>query len=303
MMLQLLSQAHAGLGRRRGAGRLRAALPLNRLARAWLRSAVVESERRRPDDVTVVIGVRNRADYRLTNALESIRAQTLPAHAVRATVVDYGSGAEAAALTREECRRFGADYVRVAEAPVWSRSRCLNVGIRRATTKFVLVSDVDIVLSPSYLAEALETLRREPLSVVCAAMLDLPPEAVDAFGPAGRRREAPCLEEWKARCAPRLGLTMHPSIATTYTAFFRLVRGLDEYYAVWGCEDLDLMRRFEYLGLAARPPGAEGFYVHQWHPKYEDVPGGAQAEQIARNYAYLEAAHSILRNPRGWGNP
>src|SRR5262245_7440332 len=44
-----------------------------------------------PDTVTVVIGVRNRADTRLASALASLRRQRYPQELLRIVVVDYGS--------------------------------------------------------------------------------------------------------------------------------------------------------------------------------------------------------------------
>jgi hypothetical protein len=262
---------------------------------------VLRHERGRPDDITVLIGVRNRADHRLANALESLRAQTLPRGSLRVSVLDYGSEPAASAETRALCRRYDVECLRIDDAPVWSRSRCLNVGIRRAETKFLVTSDVDIVFSPRYLADAIETLKRRPLSVVCSPMLDLPQEAVACFKRAAENGEAPPVGAWKERCSARLGWELHPSIAATYTAFLRLVRGYDEYYAVWGYEDLDLMRRLECLGLRRRKLDTQSFYLHQWHPKFEDVQGGELAEQIRRNRAHLDENRSILRNGPGWG--
>src|SRR5262245_63665776 len=73
---------------------------LRPLGRAWLRRAVLRDQLSRPCDVTVAIGVRNRTDYRITNTLRTIRAQTHPEALVRIVVVDYGSEPSSAELTR-----------------------------------------------------------------------------------------------------------------------------------------------------------------------------------------------------------
>ena len=123
-------------------------LLLESAGRAWLRRTVLRHEVSRTDDVTVLIGARNRANYRLENALRSIRSQTYPADLVRIVVVDYGSEPVGASRTASMCARHDAEYLRVDGVEVWSRSRCLNIGIRHANTKFLLVSDVDIVFPP-----------------------------------------------------------------------------------------------------------------------------------------------------------
>lgn len=300
---RLLSGLHAAVGGRRGGHRLLRWLRVRRLGRAWLRRTVLREARAGPNDVTVVVGVRNRTDHRLANALESLRAQTHPADRIRALVVDYGSEPADARATVDLCRRYGAEYLRVDGAAVWSRGRCLNVGIRRAETTFLMTSDADIVLSPGYLADAVRMLRSEPLSVVCAPMLDLPEETTRTAKRAARTDGALPLEAWRRRAEPRFEWRFHPSIAVTWTSLYRLVRGYDEFYAVWGEEDVDLMDRFRRLGLTPRPIAGDSFYLHQWHPKFEGVPEGEEAAQVRRNREHLERSHSILRNGPDWGVP
>jgi len=301
--LEFLSHVLGRLGRSRHARRFLRTLRwrLRWLKCAWLRRAVLRHELVRPDDVTVLIGIRNRADHRIANALRSIREQKYPAHLIQIAVIDYGSEPTSAQLTKDVCQRHGAEYVRIDDAPIWSRSRCLNVGIRRATTKFLMTSDADVVLSPRYLSGALHVLTTSHLSVICSPMLDLPEDSTATFRRMAETGEDLQAETWKQSCSPRLGWDFHPSVAVSYTAFFQLIRGYDEYYELWGSEDDDLLRRLQYLGLQVQTLDAESFYLHQWHPKFEGVPGGKHAKQIQQNRLHLEISHSILRNDRSWG--
>ena len=43
------------------------------------------------EDITVVIGVKNRFDHRLENAFKSIRSQDYPQKLIKITLVDYDS--------------------------------------------------------------------------------------------------------------------------------------------------------------------------------------------------------------------
>jgi hypothetical protein len=300
-MLTTSPQIPASWGQSNILGPMLRALGLGGLGRTWLRRAVLAHLLSRPRDITVVIGVRNRADYRIANALRSIREQTYPAELVRALVVDYGSEPASQAVILNLCRQHDVEYFRVDEAPVWSRARCLNIGIRRVSTTFLMTSDADIMLSPRYIADAIRALDVSPLSVLCSSMLDLPETSVEvmkeAAGPAGQL----ALEKWKDWCSPRFGSAFHRSVALTYTAFFHLIRGYDEHYEVWGSEDDDLMRRFRYLGLTPRGLDSESFYLHQWHPKFEGVPDGQHAAAIRRNHRHFWWNHSIVRNDHDWG--
>lgn len=300
-MLTRLPEIPASLGRSQILGRMVRALGLSGLARAWLRRAVLGDLLSRTRDITVVIGVRNRADYRIANALRSIREQTYAAELVRVLVVDYGSEPSSQTVIMTLCMQHDVEYLRIDEAPVWSRARCLNIGIRRASTTFLMTSDTDVMLSRRYIADAIRALETSPLSVVCSSMLDLPQESVEIMKAATRPEGQLALDTWKDWCSPRFGSPFHPSVALTYTAFFQLLQGYDEHYEVWGGEDSDLMRRFRYLGLRLQTLDSGSFYLHQWHPKFEGVPGGQHAPVIGRNHAYLRRNHSILRNDRDWG--
>jgi hypothetical protein len=271
------------------------------VSRRWLRRALVEECGDRPDDVTVLIGVRNRTDHRLINALRSIREQTHSRELVRILVVDYGSEPAAAAFVADTCRAHGADYLYVEEGGVWARSRCLNVGLRRVETTFVLTSDVDILLSPEYVARAVRALRSEPLSLVGSAMLDLPEESAAEVRAAVSEPGPLPLAAWKERGSPRMDREIHPSILMTYTAVHHLVRGYAEYFELWGGEDVDLLRRLERLGLRPRVVGPPAFYLHQWHPKYEGVPEDGRDAVIRRNHDYPARHDSIVRNGPEWG--
>ena len=302
VFLASLSRAYGALGRWR-ITRVIIFLLLRSAGRAWLRRAVLRHELSKTDNVTVAIGTRNRADYRLENALRSIRRQTDPADLVRVVVVDYGSEPVDASRTARMCTRHGAEYVRVDGVEIWSRSRCLNVGIREANTKFLLVSDADIVFPPHYLSSCVELLAASPISIVGSAMLDLPEESASILEQSARMGNELQFDSWKEWCRPRHNHAFHPSICATYTAFFHVVRGYDEYYEVWGNEDDDLHRRFRYLGLAPKPLGPESSYMHQWHPESARGRDGKNAEQVERNQLYLAKARSILRNDVSWGIP
>ena len=300
-MLTILSLLHAVMGRSHSTRRLWRALRIEQVGRNWLRWTILPHERARLDDITVLIAVRNRSDYRLANALSSVRAQTYPAKLVTIIVVDYGSEPASMRETAALCRANGASYVRI-EASVWSRSRSMNVGIRQTTTKYLLIADADIIFSPRYLADSVAALRSSPLSVIYAPMHDLPEETTEVVkGAAGMNGDRD-LALWKSWCSPRCGWAFHPSIAFTFTAYFQCIRGFDEFYEIYGAEDMDLSRRFAYLGLEPKLLNFDSFYLHQWHPKFEGIPDGEHNTQIERNRVYHGQTYSIVRNNRQWGH-
>ncbi len=302
LLLSLLSPILGELGAGQRGRALLKRLGVRRLAQRLLRTAVVEPQRDRADDVTVLIGIRNRTDHRLSLALRSIREQQYREAAVQAVVIDYGSEPIAAERAAAVCREFGASLVRVETTDVWSRSRCLNIGIRRATSKFLLTSDVDIIFSPSYITEAVQRLRESPLSIVCARMLDLPEPTSDVLRGASESAAGLRMHDLKPTSTPRLNWAYHPSIAMTYTAFYQFIRGYDEFYELWGSEDDDLFRRLTKLGLEANVIDSDdAFYLHQWHPKYENIPEDGREQSVKRNAERWRRMQSIVRNDASWG--
>jgi GT2 family glycosyltransferase len=302
-MLSILSRTYQVLSIARSTRRRLPPTLLQRAGRSWVDRAVGRQGKGRPADVTVLIGTRNRADHRLANSLRSLCEQPYPAELLRAVVVDYGSEPEDAERTELLCAEHRAEYVRVDGVSVWSRSRCLNVGIRRAATTLFLTSDVDILFSPGYVADAVAALTRPQPAYVCAAMLDLPEESAEVVERTARTGNALQLDAWKARSRPRHDWEHHPSICLTYTAVLQAIRGYDEFYETWGWEDYDLARRLEYLGLGRRLLDSGSFYLHQWHPESERGRDGLGAAIVERNRQHFKRTHSIVRNDRNWGIP
>lgn len=302
--LSILSWLWRALGTTRPGRVVLRLLPLRSIARRMLRTAAVEPALDRPDDVTILIGIRDRSDHRLTLALRTIREQTYPAELVRIMVIDYGSDRSHAARVAEQCAEYRAEYLRVDGVDRWSRGRCLNIGIRRVTTKYLITSDADILFSRSYIAHAIEALRSTPLAVFCAPMLDLPEDSVDDLRAVARSGAPLPLDDWKRAGTPRHDWATHPSIVITLATYYRMVRGFDEFFELWGSEDVDMLRRLTRLGLDRLALTSEdAFYLHQWHPKYENLHAARDRTEhaIRRNADHRRRSHSILRNPDGWG--
>ena len=124
------------------------------------------------EDVTVIIGVKNRLDYRITNALKSLRNQTYDQNLIKIILVDYNSNKKLIRKYKKICKKYNTDYVRVSNQPVWSRSHCLNIAIKRTKTKYILTSDVDIIFEKNYIKTVIKKLQIKPYRVIVCKMLD-----------------------------------------------------------------------------------------------------------------------------------
>lgn len=251
------------------------------------------------DSITVVIGIRNRGDYRLRNALWSLKHQDYPDHLVRIVVVDYGSIPEHLASTVQLCDRFGATCVSLLAQGGWNKPKCLNYAIKRTNTKFLLSSDVDVIFPTNYLKEMVSLLKRKPLSVVYSRMLDLPEDSVNAVRELDELDLPIPLNALLELATARGAGHENAGINGTYTFYYQYLRGYDEIYEGWGSEDNDLMKRFFILGLDITSIYAAVSYLHQWHPKGEGITNFH--ESARKNREYCERTHSIVRNLQQWG--
>lgn len=267
--------------------------------RLWLQRALMRRIAGRPDSITVVIGIRNRSDYRLRNALWSIRHQSHPPELVKIVVVDYGSSPEHTQEAQRLCENFGAAFWRVSNAKIWSKPKCLNLAIKQVETKFLLSSDVDVIFPDNYIAAAIAALKSRPLAVIYSRMLDLAPDSVELMQRLASDDLPIPFPELIAATNPRGPGCENAGINASYTFFYQLIRGYDEFFEGWGSEDNDLQTRFHQLGLDILSIYPDAVYLHQWHPKGEGV--GDFHGSARRNKEYLEKQRSIFRNRTGWG--
>ncbi len=251
-----------------------------------------------PNTVTVVIGIKNRSDYRLRNALWSLAKQKYDKALLDIIVIDYGSETEHQSNSQKLCDEFGAECVLLANAKEFNKSNCLNYAIKRTDSKFLLSSDVDVIFPQNYIEIMVDKLLQNPLSVVYSRMNDLPESSTPLLKKLYDNNLPIAFDELLSHCSPR-GTGIHNAgINGTYTIFYKYIRGYDEFFCGWGVEDNDLMVRFERLGLdiCSIFPIT---YLHQWHPKGEGIIDYKATAK--RNRVYYEKAKSIIRNPDSWG--
>lgn len=251
------------------------------------------------DTVTVVIGVRNRSDYRLRNALWSLKNQDYPSELIKIVVVDYGSEPFHRDRIIDVCNSFDVNRITLPDIGKWNKPNCLNYAIKRCHTKFFLSSDVDVIFPDNYIAGMVTMLKDNPLSVVYSKMCDLPEEATDHLMSL-EENNSPIDFAYLLRMTTHRGTgNTNAGINGTYTYFYQYVHAYDEFYEGWGSEDNDLQKRFQYLGLDIVSLQTKATFLHQWHPKGEGI-SDFHASAL-RNRKYYEKTNSIIRNLQQWG--
>lgn len=244
------------------------------------------------EDITIVMAIKDIDEKYLINCLSSIREQTYKQSLIEIILVDYGSEMRFSSLYRGICGQYRVKYIKAYNKPVWSRANALNIGIRKARTKYILIADIDIIFEKNYIEEGIKELKRDPFQIIVNAMLDLPDITI----------EGKDYNELRSLVTPRYNWEYHPSINLTFTKFYRQIRGYDEAYRVYGSEDDDMMKRFRLFGLAIRSIKDHTSYLHQYHEKFRNVKGIKRLKEIiALNRYYYNNTDSIVRNQARWG--
>lgn len=203
--------------------------------------------------LTIIFGYRNREPERVDRCLASLAAQTRKDFVV--LFVDYGSWPAQAAAARAVVEKYPFARYIYAETRgwVWNRSHALNIGIRLATTPYIMTSDVDILYSPDFIKTLLYN--QTGRDIVHCAPRFLPPgfkEWNTIFSVCSSLDASAKAHNGVCQCVPR-------EIAVR-------TQGFDEYYRMWGLEDVEFSDRMKRLGLEEKWIEEQTAIYHQWHP-------------------------------------
>jgi hypothetical protein len=280
--------------------------PLNTLIQRPIRQKKLKSSiqdaTKLKDEVTVIYGIRNRVDYKFWHSLNSVRLQDYDQMRIKILVVDYGSSESDLEIIRSFCAEFNAELLETHKTGDWNRAHCLNIGIKRTTTKILLTTDTDIIFSKNYLSVLVDTLKNTPLSVIFSRCLDLKESTAEFLISQFKEGQSLEPEELKSQAEGRSSGEANAGINASYTQFYQDIYGYDEYFKLWGSEDNDIKRRLEYFGLESRSIADKAYYIHQWHPKHDGVNTSPELKKtIEKNHQYFQQDHRIFKNMDDWG--
>ena len=266
-----------------------------------LRRLFYFKEMSKDTSVAVLIPIKDRELYRLINCLTSLKHQSYPSKLISITIIDYNSEATCSKNIKKISEEFKTAYIHVPNVETWSRSHCLNVGIRKSLTKYILISDVDLIFSNSYIEECVSKLKKYPMSLLVSKMLDLPESSENRVRGYAEKRKLPDINQLAVNSTTRFNDPYHASIIFTQTKWLKKIKGYDEYYKLWGFEDIDMFNRLLKLGLKVENLSPSSFYLHQWHKKYLGVISKNLEFILDKNKKYYDSVYTIKRNGPDWG--
>lgn len=198
--------------------------------------------------VTVVYIIKNRDWQKLVNSFCSIKNNTK--HTFKTIVVDYGSNKDYRNQIKQACDKHEMVYLRSeTQGWPWSRGHALNIGIKQASTKYIMNCDIDFYFSGDIIDACLTKI--QPNSFLHCRCYFLPRS--------GRIAKA------------KKGAYAHRGFLFIEKKLFGQVYGFDERIKYWGSEDADLYNR---LSAQSKQPlwlDDKPLLYHVWHPSIKDI--------------------------------
>ena len=253
------------------------------------------------EDVTVILPVRNRYNFRLDNTLNSIRQQDYDADLIKIVLVDYGSDRNFEDHYRLVSEQYEAEYLRVDGPMKWNLSHATNLVLKQTTSKYVLCTGMDLMLSPKFVQESIKQVNQKPGQMHIATMYESPEGLITGF--------LDTLDMDSLRDSSKLMFrhdawphVRNPGINMGLKYYYERIRGYDERYTLWGYEDDDFVKRMELSGLRMTSDNPHIYCIHQYHPIERVLEPEKFNPTQQLNWRMLKNDHTIMRNASGWGD-
>ena len=248
-----------------------------------------------PPRVSAILSSYDRPDF-LRRSLLSYASQTRPVDEV--VITDDGSSVDVPSGIADVLPGlpFPVLFVRQPHQ-VFRLAKCRNNGIREARGDYLIFSDQDIVLFPSYVERFLAHARAREFLVGNFERLDetatarITDDLIRGRGietlvsKAGERevRKQYRKDLWyrleHALGVRKIATKLRGGVFGAWRSDLVAINGLDEEYRGWGAEDDDLGRRLHRAGVVGRNVFREVLALHMLHP-----PNRAQGELPNKDY-------------------
>ena len=208
-----------------------------------------------------LVPYRNRDLVRVERCLRSIQHQELTDFEI--VFVDYGSDEPMKSQIQHLCGQFPTlHYVYLnTQGWFWSRAAALNEAFRHAKGKYAIVVDIDIMFPPHFLDYYHQHIT--PTTAYQYQCYYVTEEFKDYENINYTAQHPYKVSE----IAGAGGLLVLPIAAV------RAIGGFDEYFCVWGMEDIDFKIRLRNSGIQLLPTDfSQVKTFHQWHERLFATP-------------------------------
>lgn len=205
--------------------------------------------------LSILFAYRNRDLQRVKFGMESLASQENKRFEV--IFVDYGSEEKYSLALQELLKEYSfVRYYYVAHPGLlWNKSKALNFAIRKSSTPFIFIADVDLVF-PNGTIESLAGLANEENFHLFKLGYLNKTESENVLNQ--NRQLSPSIVE-------RFG-SVNGTVLVSTNAIEK-IHGLDEFFHFYGAEDVDLFSRLEKSGRK-RVFSEDVYFYHLWHRSF-----------------------------------
>src|SRR6218665_824554 len=203
--------------------------------------------------ITLVLTNRNRDLRIIKNSLDSLAIQSL--NEFELFFVDYGSSEIYLLQLEELISQYSKIQLIVCpvSGQLWNKSRAINIALKKCTTPFFMVGDVDLIFAPDFVSIATTLAKSNEVHYFQYGFLSKEESLIN-------KKYYDYFVDFKGSDEVT-GTTMFPSTV------LKSVNGYDEFYHGWGAEDTDVHIRMKNLGLNVNFYDKKILIRHQLHPK------------------------------------
>jgi hypothetical protein len=232
--------------------------------------------------ITIIYPYRNRDLLRIKNSLDSLAAQSVKNFKV--LFVDYGSDLVKHRQVEEMLVNYKfVNYIySYSIHQPWSRSKAINIGIRKVETDYVFIADIDIIFHFKFI-EFLYQIKNPVTSFYFQVGY------LDKY----ESQELKSFDDYKitlTSSSQAQGLSLIP-----YQILMEL-NGFDEFFHYWGAEDEDLHNRIINANYTSKFYEKEIFLLHQWHPEFKKSDGNVLTTDLRLSNIYNLNLHKLIFN-------
>lgn len=259
--------------------------------------------------VSLVIATHNIDAPRMQNLLESIQCQTI-CDKIETIIVDYASTQENQEQLQKITTPFNCNVYTINQGE-WSPPRANNIGIRKTSAKTVIKIDADLILEPRAVEDTLHHMKNKRTFIIRQPLFL--PRQLDLSTLAFPRDYERIKNEKLHYQLPSYG-----GFFAAPRQWWHRIRGYDERYRLYGCNDWDLWNRAlrdgmnrvifgepnlkGMKGITAYTPNSRVY--HQWHPKpwiRLNVSTERFESYKKKNRQIYNDSKGVIRNNKDWG--
>jgi glycosyltransferase involved in cell wall biosynthesis len=231
-----------------------------------------------------IVPYRNRDALRVQNCLQSIDNQSIRED-IEIVFVDYGSLASSQSMAENLCGQFATVryFYFNTQYQFWSRAHAINLGVQKAKGEYIIIVDVDLVYPPNFASELKKKIDEQSfVQYQCYYM----PE---------NQKDYTNIDFTKSYPYKISSIDFAAGLIALPSKKMYEIGGYDEYFKVWGVEDMDFKKRLLSANMNNKVLSInECPTFHQWHaPAYNQDLMPALWLSAMEKYAQRKASSPL----------